>query len=315
MLFGADENQYVFKGLLLFIYVYIGASIFASIFTPLMYWLVEWVNANYPCDLSTYLIRKRISIFYDRLRWIPIVISLPFILKTCGLFSFKNLGIAFDRYSLNTFCKFWLYGAIAVCCIFAIQIVFIGVSIRDGIDVTNVIFSAISGSLILGFLEEIVFRGLLMRCIYTALGGISSIVLSSLFFAYKHFKVPNEIWSVLPNEGRSAEWYSGFVVCYYDTVGIGYNFNLIPFISLFVLGVVLCIFYMRTKTLMSSIAFHSGTVCIMMLYKDTFALKSKESQFVFGNEWITNGCVGLATLLIILIISIFFLRQSEKTLT
>ena len=64
MLFGANENQHIFKGLLLFLYVYIGASLFASIFTPLAFWLVEWVNANSPCQLTEYLMRKKITIYY-----------------------------------------------------------------------------------------------------------------------------------------------------------------------------------------------------------------------------------------------------------
>ena len=314
MLFKADENEYVFKGLLLFLYVYIGASIFAAIFTPLVFWLVEWINTNWPCQLSEYLMRKRISVYYDRLRWIPIIISLPFILKECGLLSFKNLGISFDKHSLKIFGKFWLLGAIAVCSIFAVQILFVGATARDGLKIASILFAAISGSIILSFLEEIVFRGLLMRSIYTALGSISGIVLSSLFFAYKHFKVPKEIWKVLPDGGHSAEWYSGFVVCYYDTIGISYNFQLIPFLSLFVFGVLLCIFYIRTKTLLSSIAFHSGAVCLMMCFKKSFKLNSYDNQFIFGNEWITNGCVGLGALCLVLLISILFIKQSKKSL-
>ncbi|MBE6413577.1 MAG: CPBP family intramembrane metalloprotease [Verrucomicrobiaceae bacterium] len=314
MLFGADENQHIFKGLLLFLYVYIGASLFASIFTPLAFWLVEWVNTNSPCQLTEYLMRKKITIYYDRLRWLPIVISLPLILKACGLLSFKNLGIAFDKQSLKVFAKYWLFGAITVCSIFIIQAIFVGVSERDNIKIANIVFSAISGSLILGFLEEIVFRGLLMRNIYTAFGCISGIILSSLFFAYKHFKVPSEIWKVLPDNGLSAEWYSGFVVCYYDTIGIGYNFQLIPFLSLFVFGVVLCVFYIKTKSLQSSIAFHAGTVCLMMGFKKFFKLNSYENQFIFGNEWITNGCIGLGTLCLIFIISVLFIKSSKKSL-
>ncbi len=314
MLFGADENQHVFKGFLLFLYVYIGASLFASVFTPLIFWLVEWVNANAPCQLTEYLMRKRISVYYDRLRWIPIVISLPFILKACGLLSFKNLGVSFDKPSLKIFGKFWLLGAIAVCSIFAIQIMFVGVSERDGVKIANVILAAVSGSIILSFLEEIVFRGLLMRSIYSAFGVISSVVLSSLFFAYKHFKVPKEIWHVLPDGGHSADWYSGFVVCYYDTIGIAYDFKLIPFLSLFVFGVLLCVFYIKTKSLLSSIAFHAGAVCLMLSFKKSFKLNSYDNQLIFGNEWITNGLVGLGALCLVLIISILFIKPSKKSL-
>lgn len=309
MLFNAGADDHVFRGLLLFLYVYAGASLFASVFTPLAFWLVEWVNANCPCELSQYLARKKIDVYYDRLRWAPIIVALPFILKACGLLSFKNLGIAARGWAVKAFAKFWLVGAAATCLIFAAQAVFVGVKMRPDVSVGSIVFSALLGSLILGFLEEIVFRGLIMRCVYTAIGGISGIVLSSLFFAYKHFKVPDQIWSVLPDGGHSAQWYSGFVVCYYDTIGISYDFALVPFLSLFVFAVVLCMFYVRTKTLLSPIGFHAGAIFCMMIFSKTFELVSRQNEFIFGNEWLTNGCVGLGALTAVLLFSIFFMKD------
>lgn len=311
MLFNAPADAHVFRGLLLFLYVYVGASLFASVFTPLAFWLVEWVNANCPCELSQYLVKKKIDVYYDRLRWAPIIVALPFILRACGLLSFKNLGISARPAALKNFAKFWLGGAAAVGAIFAVQAVFMGVRLKPETAVVSAALSALAGSLILGFLEEVVFRGLLLRCVYTAIGGISGVVLSSLFFAYKHFKVPDQIWNVLPDGGHSAHWYSGFTVCYYDTIGIYYDFALVPFLSLFVLACVLCVFYIRTKTLMSPIGFHAGAVFGLMFFGKLFEIVSRENEFIFGNEWITNGCVGLGALTAVLLVAIFGFKNAD----
>ena len=298
MLFGASENEHVYKGLLLFLYVYFGASLFAAVTTPLAYWLTEWVNANYPCRLSEYLLTKRVDVFYDRLRWAPIVVALPFILKACGLLSWRNLGVSFDSRALKNFAKFWIFGFAAVAAIIAFQVYVAGASEKPDARIGSIIFGAVTGSIILGFLEEIVFRGFLMRGLYTAFGALSGMALSSLFFAYKHFKVPREIYNNLPDGGHTALWYSGFQSFYYDAVGISYSFKLIPFLSLFVFGMVLCMLYAKTKSLTSSIAFHAGAIFLMMIYSKAFSLKTQEYEFWIGNQWITNGCVGLCALLI-----------------
>ena len=312
MLFGANETEHIFRGLALFVYVYVGASIFAAIFTPLSYWIVQWLNEISPNDITTYLLRKRVDIFYDRLRWLPIVLSLPFLLKTCGLFSFKNLGIAFDKHSLKIFGKYCIFGVCCVLLIFLIQYLFLGFRLKPDVNFVRVILNAFAGSLLLAILEEIVFRGLLMRCIYTAFGPISAILLSSLFFAYKHFKAPTSIWDATAEGGKCAEWFSGFSVMYYDSIGIAYNFSLIVFSSLVALGIILSIFYIKTKSLNSAIGFHFGTVFCMLICKKSFEHVSDKYQLFLGSEWITDGILGLSALCAIMLFAIFFIRDAKN---
>lgn len=313
MLFDAPETSHVYRGLLLFLYVYLGASLFASITTPLFFWLNEWVNANYPCELSQYLAKKRVDIFYDRLRWAPIVVALPFILRACGLLSLRNLGISFDAASLKKFCGFWIFGFCAVAVITAVQVGVCGASVRPDADFFSIIISALAGSVILGILEEVVFRGLLMRSVYTAFGALSGMVLSSLFFAYKHFKTPYDLFKYFPDNGHSAHWYSGFQSFYFDTIAIAYNFEIVPFLSLFVFGMVLCMLYVKTKSLLSPIAFHSGAIFLMMIYSKGFSLSGQNCEFWLGNQWITNGCLGLAALSAAFV-GACFLKKSESSL-
>ena len=314
MLFNAKPYEHVYKGLFLFLAVYIGASLFASILTPPTYWLVEWVDKINPCRLTKYLLGKRVDIFYDRLRWAPIVVALPWVLKYCGLLSWRNLGIAFDKYSLKLAAKFWSTGLCIAALVYAVQTLFAGAKINAEAAVLNVVVSAVLGSVILGFLEEIVFRGLIMRCVYTAIGAVSAIVLSSLFFAYKHFKVPSSIWNHMPENGHAATWDSGFLTCYYDTVGIAYEFEPIEFASLFLFGSLLCMLYVRTRSLLAPISFHAGAIFCMMIFSKCFELGTNEYAFWLGTKWFSDGVLGLCVCALFLLYTVFFMKDSGRSL-
>ena len=127
-------------------------------------------------------------------------------MKECGLFSLSNLGLRFDRHSLLSFIGFFAFGIALAAGIFGLQWAF-GVSSPDPEFEKSAIISALcgalAGALVVAFLEEIIMRGLIMRSFYTAAGPITAIILSSLFFAYKHFKVPASIWSHLPGGGSA----------------------------------------------------------------------------------------------------------------
>lgn len=314
MLFGAEPTEHIFKGLWLFLLVYLGASVFAAVMTPLSYWLVEWVNSVSPCELTQYLLKKRVDIFYDRLRYAPIVVALPFVLHKCGLLSFRNLGISFDAASLKIFAKFWLAGAACVLFIFAIQAYFLGIKPDEERSISSCLVMPVLGGLTLGFLEETIFRGFILRGLYSAFETLSAVVLCSLFFAYKHFKVPSSIWNVMPDGGHSAAWDSGFVVFYYDTVGIMQNFSLIVFLSLFAFGCILCVFYLKQKSLNAPIGFHAGAVTFMLSLKNTFDYATRNDS-LFGDASITNGVVGFAVMIAVLAFAIFAMKQSDKSLS
>ncbi len=315
MLFGASSTQHVFKGLMLFLSVYIGASLFASILTPPIFWAVEWLNANCHNDLWAYLDKKKVDVYYDRLRWLPIIISLPFIFKSCGLFSLKTLGVGFDKYSRSVFLKFFLLGGFATLFLVALQAIFLGMGIRENANFASACFTSLLGGLILGFLEEIVFRGLIMRCVYSAFGVVSAIVLSSLFFAYKHFKVPSSVVrNMLLNGGHSAEWDTGFLVCYHDAIGILSSFEIVQFLSLFFLAAILCVFYLKTKSLNSAIAFHSATVFVMLFSNKCFYLKDVSKFHLFGAGAITNGIACLVVMLLVFAFAVFVMKTSKRSM-
>ena len=192
MLFGLSPERSSFKGVGLFLFIYLGATLFASILTPPAYWAIEWLHSVSPSETTTWLLGKHIDVYYDRLRWAPIILGFPWMMKECGLFSLSNLGMKIGARPLVSFLSFFAFGILLASAIFGLQWAF-GVSSPDktfdASTLASVILSALSGALTVALLEEIIMRGLIMRSFYTAIGPISAVVLSSLFFAYKHFKV------------------------------------------------------------------------------------------------------------------------------
>lgn len=302
MLFGLDTNQYSFRGLGLFLFIYIGASLFAALLTAPAYWGVQWLDAISPSETTKWLLGKRIDIYYDRLRWIPIIIGLPWMIKECGLFSMRNIGMPIDARTFKVFAKFFIAGLALSVAIFIAQYFFADVRIKADFSASvlpEILLGALVGGLVVGFLEELVFRCLIMRAAYTAIGAFLGIVATSLFFAYKHFKVPNSIWNSLPGGAHNSDWDIGFFVGYYDTVGISQNFSLMPFCSLFMFGMVLAMIYVRTKILWGPIAMHAGIVFAIQAYRKIFDILPCAQQEYVGNAGMTNGYLALALLTVI----------------
>ncbi len=309
MLFGLDSNEHSFEGLKLFLFIYIGASIFAAALSAPTYWAVQWLDAANSTETTRWLLGKRIDIFYDRLRWIPIIIGLPWMMGKCKLFSFRNIGLPMSSESAKTFLKFFAAGLVLSVFIFSFQYFFCNVRLEDNLSVgkvANVILSALLGGLIIGFLEELVMRCLIMRSIYTAFDALSAIILSSLFFAYKHFKVPPSIWDSLPGGVHSSSWDIGFFIAWYDTVGISTSFNFMTFFSLAMFGAVLCMLYIRTKVLWVPIAMHAGIVFSIQAYRNIFEIGKSENTVYFGNAGMTNGWMALCILSLIFICLCFW---------
>lgn len=197
--------------------------------------------------------------------------------------------------------------------IFLMQIIFTKVKVESISvkDFLSVLWQSIIGALILGFLEELIFRGLILRCFYTAWGAFLGISLSSAFFAYKHFKVPGVIWNSI--DLHTAHWYSGFTVAYYDAIGIFMTFNLLEFLSLFLFGSYLCTIYVTTKTLYSSIAFHFAAVLTIMLHRSIFSPDMSDSlRIFFGGTGATNSYLAVILLSIMILLQLFFDKKSRE---
>jgi len=89
------------------------------------------------------------------------------------------------------------------------------------------ILLTLASAILVGTIEEIVFRGLVLRLFYTAtIYPWLALILSSLFFAYVHFKIPPGEWMKV----SSVYWNTGLWAAYWMVTGIAADFELKRFL-------------------------------------------------------------------------------------
>ncbi|MBQ6533594.1 MAG: hypothetical protein IJI37_00335, partial [Opitutales bacterium] len=222
MFFGLNPDQKSYEGLKLFVIIYIGVALFAGALSSPIYWLVQWIDAANSTETTRWLLGKRLDVYFNRISYAGIIIMLPYMMKRCGLFSVRNLGLGFSRLAASRFAKFFALGVALSASIFACQYAFCDVAKSPEFTagaLPKILGEAVLGGVLLALLEEVVFRALIMRCFYTAWGPVWAIVCGALFFSYKHFGTPNSLWDELA-KNMTPTRDAGFIVAWYDTVGI-----------------------------------------------------------------------------------------------
>ncbi len=297
MLFGLNVRESSWRGVLLLFGIYFGAMLLAALLSPPIYACFQWWAEVHPNRVSTYLAGKGLDDFFERIRMVPVVLGLPFLLKACGLLSLRNLGVRFSAYGLGRMMGWFLVGAGLVFIIALGQLFFGETMAKPGLSgwqLLKIPMLALLSGLILGLIEEIVFRGMVFRMFYTAVRPWLAIGLCSLFFAYTHFKLPGALTEVALG---SETWSSGLMVAYGTTFGIFYEFALIDFLSLLALSCLLCLMTLRTRSLMGCIGFHAGAVWMMITYRGFIWVGDGENRWWWGGTGIVDGVFPLLLML------------------
>ena len=312
MLFGLPAEGRSFEGLFLFLFVYIGASVFAALLTGPVYNIVLFLDSNWSCGATRWLAGYEVDTYYDRLRWISIILGLPWMMRRCSLFSLRNIGLPINPPSLFVFLYCFIFGLCLAVSIYSLQCAFGIFEFKPGLspaEMVKILIVALSGAILVAFLEELVFRCLIMRSLYTAFGPVSAAILTSLFFAYKHFKVPdNVVRGLLPGGAHSPELDVGWYVAYYDTIGISFDFNLAVFLGLFMFGMLLAAIYIKTKVLWGPIALHAGLVFAMLSYGKLFSKTPGPDSVWLGGGMMTDGWLASIVLCAAFVVLLFWRR-------
>ena len=270
VLFGLEGNETSWRGLGLFAFVFFGSLVLAGAALPVIYWAVQWVATELDSGLARSLLRNRVDKFFDFLRWVPVLVGLPWIMWLCHCWSFSALGLA--RTGHIRFALTWGFaaGVVLIALVAAGQMTFGTAVIRpraelSPLQVLKWVAISFAIAIIVSTIEEIVFRGLILRLFYTSTRyPWLALTLSAAFFAYTHFKIPPSEWTKV----GSVHWDTGWLAAYWMLIGISVEFELNRFIALWLLGMVLGTLMLRTGSLWPGIGLHGGLVFGMLLYHD-----------------------------------------------
>ncbi|HUR46958.1 MAG TPA: CPBP family intramembrane glutamic endopeptidase [Candidatus Saccharimonadales bacterium] len=165
--------------------------------------------------------------------------------------------------------------------------------------------AALLSSVVVGLLEELLFRGALQGSLGKVHPWTLAVLLSSGFYALVHFfhrpESPSEI-----------TWLSGFVILARMLAGFVDPELLIPgFLTLLLAGTILGLAYLRTGTLYQSIGLHAGWIFWLRFYGaiavETDGARSHRS--LWGTGKLFDGW--LAFMILLPVLMVFWRNQSR----
>ena len=281
ILYGLSVEERSLKGLWLLCLLYFGSLIAGGILSLIAFKLTHLLDP----DASGYLASKPYPDFFDRGRWLSVLLLLPYLFIQCRITSWKAVG--FSRPVLKTWLRWFTSGIAMIFIIYGFNTATGAFSFNwDTATILSKLGDAILASLLIGTLEEIVFRGLVFRMFYTALRPILAVVLSSFFFAVLHFKTPDfSLGEIAPSEVGIAE---AAHIAFGTAVAVFTEFDLKYILAIFLVGVVLHQVFLLTNNLWASIAIHAGWVFTIKLFGNAFS--TTESANVFsGTTRVADG--------------------------
>ncbi len=308
ILFGLGAGETSWRGVGLLAVVFFGSLAVAAVLTPPLYWAVQWWDGRWPSETTKWLLGKGIDVYFDRLRWVPILLGLPWLMTACHLWSRQAMGLKFDTRGWVGLMEGFFGGLALVSVLATAQMEFTGVARVANVAWGSVILNSLLAGLILGFFEETIFRGLMLRIFYTATKRPwLALAVMAAFFAYMHFKVPASIWK---NVAPGVHGDTGWVVAWWTTCGIVKDFDWPQFLALWALGMVLGVLTLRTGSLLPAIGLHAGLVAAMNVYRSACVFAPGPERAIWGGGGLTDGW---AAALVLTGVLVFLVVRGART--
>ncbi len=302
------EDEYSNRGVWLIVYLYFGSLLFAAALGPVFAQAVHFFDP----EGQSYLSGKPFSDFFNRGRLLCLLILFPVLIKRANLWSWKRLGFLSPGWSY--FRKWFPIGVAMMALIFGIDLSLGIIEPRDiwtwGYQVERMALGLIA-ALLIGFMEETFFRGFVFRAFYNAMNPWKAVVFSSLFFAYLHFKMPDQPWEQIPHS--QIWWDDGLIAIWSTLTAFKANFNALLFFNLFLVGVLLQLAFLYTRNLWACVGLHAGWVFVIQSFAKTFN-QTEPSHWFFGTERVVDGYFVSLFLIGFIAFCYYLLRKREAAI-
>jgi len=247
------------RGLLLLLGLIVGSLLIAAIVAPLVYKGVRiWAEAS-PVRLAAYLAEKDFPRYFDRLRWLVVLLGLPWLCRSTGLASREALGVLAPNGTRRRIAT-WMAVGIATIAVITAGQVWAGVSAwggQSGARIAEILVLGLASAAILGFVEELLFRGVIFRLFLRPFSPTLAVPITAAFYSLMHFqRVSSDLWP----DDAPVTMASGFVVAWGNLVNMITQVDPILFLGLFLAGCSLSLLVLRTGYLWSSVGLHAGWV-------------------------------------------------------
>lgn len=307
---GPTSAQTGARGLWLLLALYLGTLVAAAVVTPPVYrWVHGWAEAG-SGGLAAYLAEKGLPRYFDRIRWLLVLLALPWLCRATELTSRAALGLVGGRRAWGPGAA-WLAAGLAMLAAIAGGQVAGGTAELRGPVGAGAVLAALAAAalaaLLIAFFEELVFRGVVFRLAHRALPAWGSVPVAAAIFALLHFqRVPSDAWPA----GAPAGWSSGFAVAWRSVAAMAGTADLHVLAALFLAGSVLCLLYLRHGTLLAPMGLHAGWVLGAQLHRRLVAVDPAADTAFWGGRALIDGALPLGLLALLLVGMLLAMRYS-----
>jgi uncharacterized protein len=229
----------------------------------------------------------------NRLAMLFALVGLIFLTRRLGLSNRESLGYGLPRGAFaRQLAIGWAAGIALMLPLVALLLVLEVRQIKPGLDgeLLPLIAGGIVSGLVVAFIEETFFRGVLFSAVADSSGVRAAIVAPSLLYAALHF-----LGGRLRVPAEEVSWEHGFTVLtkllerYAQPLTFADSF-----LALAMLGVLLALVRLRTGAIAACIGLHAAGVCAIFVLRDTTVVNSEAAFGVLVGTY--NGVIGWAAL-------------------
>lgn len=301
-------NRDRFKPLFSLLLIFIVAPLLAALTVPWVYRVIQsysaevmqWVSESeaagthlFWADIADSIFTSPFRRVNDRIVLICVLGLLVPAYRMSGLHGRADFGIPKRSDGLRLFGSGLLVAMASMLFVYTVGW-FVGVygAVDIAGDLVSELLKIMIGMLLIGVIEEVLFRGYILTALRKSLGPVSAVLLSSALFALVHFIKPAE-------PEMTDRWYAGFLL--FSNLFADASDTFWPEVcTLFCMGTVLATLSLWTRSVYITIGLHAGWVWIMMLFR-LFTENQGKLVWLYGpGEWISKGWVGPIMALVVL---------------
>ncbi len=287
------------RGLWLLAALWAGSLLAASLAAPAVFRAVQLWAARAPGGLAGYLADKDFPRYFDRLRWLFVVVGLPWLCRRTGLTGRRALGLVGGRAAWRAAAAWFAAGAGMVALIAAGQLAGGVASVKgpDGAGAAAAILAvALVSAALVAFFEELVFRGVVFQLARRSLALPWAVAAAALIFALVHFqRLPADAWP----RGAEVGAASGLAVAWRSLAALPGNLDPAVFTALALAGTILCLVFVRHRTLVASMGLHAGWVTAGGLHRRLLQVDPRASTALWGGRHLIDGIAPLVLLAVV----------------
>ena len=289
------------RGIVALLALFLGSLVVAAVMAPPVMRLARDLAELWPTRPTLYLAEKELPRYFDRLRWLVVLAGLPWVARAAGIRDHVSLGLRLDGDRWRKAVGWLLVGLAMVGSMSGLQLLFGGARLRpveNGPALLETVLLALLSALFIGVLEELVFRGVVLRAFLQATAsGVWAIVLASLFFALVHFqRVPSDRW-----KGDSTSTTADALVVAWESLrGSVSQIRWDLALGLFLAGSILCLVAMSARSLIPAMALHGGWVWAALVHRRLVETGGGGGVRLWGGRALLDGAAPLALLAVLL---------------